>query len=156
MKSWTCQQGHQMFHCCFQHHAVWVGKFDHSWALKKFCLLNTRLKFQRFLCKYVKYAKIVSNSASVKFPYWMFEKEILWIISILTFNIHVSLLTSLSKMRISLEKRLHSSSMSSTLISLQEVVLHAVMVDSTMVIMSHSSFKRTTSCLENETEHKVD
>lgn len=86
----------------------------------------------------------------------MFEKEILWIISILTFNIHISPLTSLSKMRISLEKRLHSSSMSSTLISLQEVVLHAVMVESTMVIMSHSSFKRTTSCLENETEHKVD
>lgn len=40
-----------MFHCCLQHHAVWSGKFDHSWALKKFCLLNTRLKLVCEVCK---------------------------------------------------------------------------------------------------------
>ena len=59
----------------------------------------------------------------------------------------LSPLTSLSSPRISLEKRLHSSSMSSTLISRQGVVLHAAMLDSTMVIMSHSSFSRPTSRL---------
>lgn len=56
-------------------------------------------------------------------------------------------LTSLSSPRVSLENRLHSSSMSSTWISLQGVVLHAAMLDSTTVIMSHSSFSRPTSRL---------
>lgn len=56
-------------------------------------------------------------------------------------------LTSLSSPRMSLEKRLHSRSMSSTLISLQGVVLQAAMLDSTNVIISHSSFNRPTSRL---------
>lgn len=56
-------------------------------------------------------------------------------------------LTSLSRTLKSLAKCLHCSSMSSTLISLQGVMLHAAMLDSTMVIMSQSSFSRATSCL---------
>lgn len=65
-------------------------------------------------------------------------------------NLHqilLSSLTSLSRTRMSLANCLHCSSMSSTLISLQGVVLHAAMLDSTMVIMSQSSFSRTTSRL---------
>lgn len=58
-----------------------------------------------------------------------------------------SSLTSLSRTLMSLAKRLHCSSMSSTLISLQGTVFHAAMLDSTMVIMSQSSFRRTTSRL---------
>lgn len=65
---------------------------------------------------------------------------------ILKFLLPLSL-TSLSSPRISLEKRLHSSSMSSTCMSLQGVVLHAAMLDSTTEIMSHSSFRRPTSRL---------
>ncbi|TNN81596.1 hypothetical protein EYF80_008042 [Liparis tanakae] len=48
------------------------------------------------------------------------------------------------------KKRLHSSSMSSTWISLQGVILHAAMLDSTTVAMSHSSFSRPTSRLGDE------
>lgn len=59
-------------------------------------------------------------------------------------------LTSLSRLRISREKRLHCSSISSTLISFQEVVLHAAILDSTKSIMSHSSFSRPTSRLNSK------
>lgn len=58
-----------------------------------------------------------------------------------------SSLTSLSRTLMSFAKRLHCSSMSSTLISLQVAVLHAAMLDSTIVIMSQSSFSKTTSRL---------